>query len=47
MPYTFVRTGGLREAQLSEFNLDGANRRAPAERMKMGDEHIVPSPVRR
>ncbi|WP_336485198.1 tyrosine-type recombinase/integrase [Methylobacterium nigriterrae] len=42
MAYTFVRTGELREAQWSEFDIDGAVWRIPAERMKMGDEHIVP-----
>jgi integrase len=39
---TFVRTGELRGAPWSEFNLDGAEWRIPAERMKMGQEHIVP-----
>ncbi|AWN39520.1 tyrosine-type recombinase/integrase [Methylobacterium durans] len=40
--YTFVRTSELREACWSEFDLDGAVWRIPAERMKMGEEHIVP-----
>ena len=39
---TFVRTGELRGARWSEFNLDGAEWRIPAERMKMRQEHIVP-----
>ena len=39
---TFVRTGELRGAQWSEFDLDGAEWRIPAERMKMRAEHIVP-----
>ena len=39
---TFVRTGELRGAQWSEFDLDGAQWRIPAERMKMRAEHIVP-----
>lgn len=39
---TFVRPGELRKAQWSEFNLDGAEWRIPAERMKMRAPHIVP-----
>lgn len=39
---TFVRTGELRGAKWSEFNLDKAEWRIPAERMKMRDPHIVP-----
>jgi integrase len=39
---TFVRTGELRGAQWSEFELDKAQWRIPAERMKMKSEHIVP-----
>ena len=42
MAYTFVRTGELRGAQWSEFDLEGAIWRVPAERMKMGEEHVVP-----
>lgn len=42
MAYTFTRTGELRGAAWSEFDLDGAVWRIPAERMKMGEEHIVP-----
>jgi integrase len=39
---TAVRTGEMRGADWSEFDLDNATWRIPAERMKMGDEHIVP-----
>lgn len=41
---TFVRTGELRAAQWSEFDLDTDTPtwRIPAERMKMRKEHIVP-----
>jgi integrase len=39
---TFVRTGELRGAFWSEFDLDAAEWRIPAERMKMRQEHIVP-----
>ncbi|HVP87125.1 MAG TPA: integrase arm-type DNA-binding domain-containing protein [Casimicrobiaceae bacterium] len=39
---TFVRTGELRGAQWAEFELDKAQWRIPAERMKMRSEHIVP-----
>jgi integrase len=39
---TFVRTGELRGARWTEFDLDGAEWRIPAERMKMRQEHIVP-----
>lgn len=39
---TFVRTGELREATWDEFNLDKAEWRIPAERMKMKAPHIVP-----
>lgn len=42
MAHTFVRTGELRAARWAEFNLDLAEWRIPAERMKMRDEHIVP-----
>lgn len=38
--HTFVRTTELREARKAEF--DGMTWRIPAERMKMGREHIVP-----
>jgi integrase len=39
---TFVRTGELRGAKWSEFDLDKKEWRIPAERMKMRDPHIVP-----
>ncbi|MGH8646460.1 MAG: tyrosine-type recombinase/integrase, partial [Gammaproteobacteria bacterium] len=39
---TFVRTGELRAAEWSEFDLEAACWRIPAERMKMGDAHLVP-----
>lgn len=41
-PLTFVRPGELRKAEWSEFNLDAAEWRIPAERMKMREQHIVP-----
>jgi integrase len=41
-PYVFVRPGELRAAEWSEFDLEGAEWRIPAERMKMGETHIVP-----
>src|SRR5579884_964022 len=39
---TFVRTGELRAAEWSEIDLDKAEWRIPAERMKMKEMHIVP-----
>jgi integrase len=42
MPLVFVRTGELRMAQWPEFDLDAAEWRIPAERMKMRVQHIVP-----
>jgi integrase len=39
---TFVRTGELREAEWSEFDLDAAEWRIPAARMKMKAPHVVP-----
>ena len=39
---TFVRPGELRAAEWSEIDLARAEWRIPAERMKMGREHIVP-----
>jgi integrase len=41
-PYVFVRPGELRGAQWTEFDLERAEWRIPAERMKMGETHIVP-----
>lgn len=42
MLLTFVRTVELRKAEWSEFDLDNAEWRLPAERMKMREPHIVP-----
>jgi integrase len=39
---TFVRTVELRAAEWSEFDLERAEWRIPAERMKMREPHIVP-----
>ncbi|HKU01151.1 MAG TPA: integrase arm-type DNA-binding domain-containing protein [Paraburkholderia sp.] len=39
---TFVRPGELRKAEWSEFDLDQAEWRIPAARMKMNEQHIVP-----
>ena len=39
---TFVRPGELRKAEWNEFDLDHAEWRIPAARMKMGEQHIVP-----
>ena len=41
-PLVFVRPGELRNATWAEFNLEAAEWRIPAERMKMRDLHIVP-----
>ena len=41
-PYVFVRPGELRRAEWVEFNLEGAEWRIPAPRMKMRQVHIVP-----
>lgn len=41
-PLTFVRPGELRRAEWPEFNLQKAEWRIPAERMKMREQHIVP-----
>jgi integrase len=42
MLLTFVRTVELRAANWAEFDLDHAEWRIPAERMKMRESHIVP-----
>lgn len=42
MALTFVRTGELIGARWSEFDLESAEWRIPAERMKMRTPHIVP-----
>lgn len=41
-PLFFVRPGELRKAEWAEFDLDGAEWRIPAERMKARVQHIVP-----
>ncbi len=41
-PLVFVRPGELRRAEWSEFDLDYAEWRIPAARMKMREAHIVP-----
>jgi integrase len=41
-PLVFVRPGELRRAEWAEFDLDGAEWRIPAARMKMREQHIVP-----
>ncbi|MDP3835046.1 MAG: integrase arm-type DNA-binding domain-containing protein [Hydrogenophaga sp.] len=42
MAFTFVRTGELIAARWEEFDLEAAEWRIPAERMKMRTPHIVP-----
>ena len=44
-PLTFVRPGELRKAEWSEIDLEAAEWRIPAERMKMRAVHIVPLSV--
>lgn len=41
-PYVFVRPGELRRAEWAEFNLEAAEWRIPAKKMKMRVVHIVP-----
>ena len=41
-PLVFVRPGELRKAEWSEFDLDSAEWRIPAARMKAREQHIVP-----
>ena len=41
-PLVFVRPGELRKAEWTEIDLDRAQWRIPAARMKMREEHIVP-----
>ena len=41
-PLVFVRPGELRGAEWWEFDLEGAEWRIPAARMKIGEQHIVP-----
>lgn len=40
--YTFVRPGELRRAEWKDIDLDKAEWRIPAEKMKRGVEHLVP-----
>jgi len=42
LPLAFVRPGELRLAEWSEFNLNAAEWRIPAARMKMRELHVVP-----
>jgi integrase len=42
MAYTFTRTGELRSAEWTEFDVDDGMWRIPAERMKMRELHLVP-----
>jgi len=41
-PLTFVRPGELRHAEWVEIDMEAAEWRIPAERMKMREKHIVP-----
>lgn len=41
-PLVFVRPGELRKAEWAEFDLEKAEWRIPAQRMKMGELHLVP-----
>jgi len=41
-PYLFVRPGELRHAEWDEFDLEAAEWRIPAHKMKMRSPHIVP-----
>lgn len=41
-PLVFVRPGELRQAEWSEFDLENAEWRIPAAKMKMKEQHIVP-----
>jgi integrase len=42
-PLVFVRPGELRNAEWSEIDLDNAEWKIPAEKMKMRKPHIIPS----
>ena len=42
MPLVFVRPGELRLAEWSEFDFDAKEWRIPGNRMKMGEQHLVP-----
>ncbi len=41
-PLVFVRPGELRRAEWSEIDLEAAEWRIPAERMKMREAHMCP-----
>ena len=41
-PLTFVRPGELRRAEWTEIDMEGAEWRIPAAKMKMNEPHIVP-----
>lgn len=41
-PLTFVRPGELRHAEWAEVDIEGAEWRIPAAKMKMREQHIVP-----
>lgn len=41
-PYLFQRPGNVRAMEWAELDLDAAEWRIPAEKMKMGEAHIVP-----
>lgn len=41
-PLVFVRPGELRAAEWSELDLEAAEWRIPASKMKMGEEHVIP-----
>lgn len=41
-PLVFVRPGELRHAEWTEFDFAKAEWRIPAEKMKMGEQHLVP-----
>lgn len=45
LAYTFVRTSELRGAEWKEIDFKKAEWRIPADRMKMGKEHVVPLSV--
>jgi integrase len=44
-PLLFVRPGELRHAEWAEFDLDAAEWRIPAHKMKMREAHVVPLPT--
>lgn len=44
-PMLFVRPGELRQAEWAEIDLDAAEWRIPAHKMKMRIEHLVPLPL--